>query len=504
MFYSLRKHPTIKVDTSRCHAPLYCYCYVMHKPIKNWVSDTFTLSFRYTPMADDSKKRTLPGSATEESSLNSSRWSDHSAINLTPDQKERLQRAKAYAREMKSKLTTPLQPAIMSATNPHVASGVDARTLSVLARIYVGSIHFVLNESHVKAVFNQFGTIKSISMSVDPATLRHKGFCFIEYETPEAAALALETMNGQDLGGRQLKVGRPNNYATAASSGSIPTPPKSRIYVSNVNDMITEENMASIFEAFGRIKKCILLPDLLSRKHKGCGFIEFEEDEAAVAAIQSLKNFEIGGQTLRVFRCIIGGPMADGMKMLDSVPAPIIKENDVMSKVNANVENLGLRKKIDLQRLKLQTIRPTSIIKEQDRSNVDSVAKEENIHVNSSQRYAVMQKLAASRQQLSNYLLVQNAVPIHDVDDSLKEEFADECSKFGRIRQVTITTGSDDGVHGMNDGWQPGDGNVKIFVEFESSIAVDKARQVLDGRWFGGRRLKASAVQLSELSKYGF
>ena len=151
------------------------------------------------------------------------------------------------------------QQAILSATNPHVHSGVDIRTLSVLARIYIGSINFELTEAHIRTAFQQFGTIKTISMSMNPVTMRHKGFCFLEYETPEAASLAVDTLNGADFGGRPLKVGRPNNYATAASSAEIPTPPASRIYVANINELITEDNIQNIFEAFGQIKKCILL-----------------------------------------------------------------------------------------------------------------------------------------------------------------------------------------------------------------------------------------------------
>ena len=39
-------------------------------------------------------------------------------------------------------------------------------------------------------------------MSLDAVTGKHKGFCFIEFETPEGASLALESMNGAELGGR--------------------------------------------------------------------------------------------------------------------------------------------------------------------------------------------------------------------------------------------------------------------------------------------------------------
>jgi RNA recognition motif-containing protein len=54
--------------------------------------------------------------------------------------------------------------------------------------------------------FSPFGPIRSISMSWDAATNKHKGFAFIEYETPEAAQLSLEQMNNVLLGGRNIKV----------------------------------------------------------------------------------------------------------------------------------------------------------------------------------------------------------------------------------------------------------------------------------------------------------
>ena len=73
----------------------------------------------------------------------------------------------------------------------------------------------------LRKAFDPFGPIKSINMSWDPATgvscdlclnisissfQHHKTFAFVEYEIPEAALLAQESMNGQMLGGRNLKV----------------------------------------------------------------------------------------------------------------------------------------------------------------------------------------------------------------------------------------------------------------------------------------------------------
>lgn len=73
-------------------------------------------------------------------------------------------------------------------------------------RVYVGSISFELREDTVRQSFHPFGPIKSITMSWDPITQKHKGFAFVEYELPEAAQLALEQMNGVVIGGRNIKV----------------------------------------------------------------------------------------------------------------------------------------------------------------------------------------------------------------------------------------------------------------------------------------------------------
>lgn len=136
--------------------------------------------------------------------------------------------------------------------------GLESRTYAIMSRIYVGSINFELNEQHIRAVFSQFGYVKDISMTIDPDTSRHKGYCFVEFEAPEAAHLALQCMNGVELAGRQLKVGRPNNYNPAVSVAALPQV-ASRIYISNVNEYITEDNIRSIFETFGALRACVLL-----------------------------------------------------------------------------------------------------------------------------------------------------------------------------------------------------------------------------------------------------
>ncbi|KAG1651800.1 Poly(U)-binding-splicing factor PUF60 [Nymphon striatum] len=173
--------------------------------------------------------------------------------------------------------------------------------------IYVGSISFELKEDTIRQAFLPFGPIKSINMSWDPITQKHKGFAFVEYEMPEAAQLALEQMNSVMIGGRNIKVGRPSNMPQAQPIiEQIMEEAKdyNRIYVASVHHDLTEKEIQSVFEAFGRIVTCRLSASTIPGKHKGYGFIEYDTTQAANDAIASMNLFDLGGQYLRVGKAI--------------------------------------------------------------------------------------------------------------------------------------------------------------------------------------------------------
>ncbi|KAH6947715.1 hypothetical protein HPB50_020795 [Hyalomma asiaticum] len=60
----------------------------------------------------------------------------------------------------------------------------------------------------------------------------------------------------------------------------------------------------SVFEAFGKIRSCKLIPSSTPGKHKEYGFIEYETNVGANEAIASMNLFDLGGQYLRVGRAI--------------------------------------------------------------------------------------------------------------------------------------------------------------------------------------------------------
>lgn len=72
-------------------------------------------------------------------------------------------------------------------------------------KIYVGNLSFQATEDEVRDMFEAYGTVESIAMINDRDTGRFRGFCFVEMADSEATA-AIEALDGQDHGGRSLRV----------------------------------------------------------------------------------------------------------------------------------------------------------------------------------------------------------------------------------------------------------------------------------------------------------
>ena len=53
-------------------------------------------------------------------------------------------------------------------------SAQKQRALAIMCRVYVGSIYYDIKQETVREAFAPFGPIKSIDMSYDPITQKHK------------------------------------------------------------------------------------------------------------------------------------------------------------------------------------------------------------------------------------------------------------------------------------------------------------------------------------------
>jgi RNA recognition motif-containing protein len=73
-------------------------------------------------------------------------------------------------------------------------------------KLYVGNLSFDTSSNELQTLFAQTGTVESVSLIEDRDTGRSRGYGFVEMSTKEEGAAAIEKLNGQELGGRLLKV----------------------------------------------------------------------------------------------------------------------------------------------------------------------------------------------------------------------------------------------------------------------------------------------------------
>jgi len=88
----------------------------------------------------------------------------------------------------------------------NLQSGTDlSAKFSQRRTLYVGGIGDEVDQATLQAAFIPFGEILEIMIPTDPNSAKNKGFAFVEFESAEDAASALDNMNNSELFGRTVK-----------------------------------------------------------------------------------------------------------------------------------------------------------------------------------------------------------------------------------------------------------------------------------------------------------
>ncbi|MET0342796.1 MAG: RNA-binding protein, partial [Polyangiales bacterium] len=73
-------------------------------------------------------------------------------------------------------------------------------------RLYVGNLSFNTNADTLRECFSELGEVTDVHIVSDRETGRSRGFAFVTMSTSEAAASAIQQMDGATLDGRALRV----------------------------------------------------------------------------------------------------------------------------------------------------------------------------------------------------------------------------------------------------------------------------------------------------------
>ena len=73
-------------------------------------------------------------------------------------------------------------------------------------KIYVGNLAYSVTDDQLETAFAAFGEVSSATVVTDKFSGQSKGFGFVEMPDSGATAKAIQSLNGQPIGGRNVKV----------------------------------------------------------------------------------------------------------------------------------------------------------------------------------------------------------------------------------------------------------------------------------------------------------
>ncbi len=137
---------------------------------------------------------------------------------------------------------------------------------------------------------------------------KNKGFGFVSFEEPEAAEAACDEMNGKEMNGKTIYVGRAQKKAERQMElkkkfEQMKLERMSRyqgvnLYVKNLDDTIDDERLRQEFAPFGTITSAKVMTE--EGRSKGFGFVCFSSPEEATKAVTEMNGRIIVAKPLYV------------------------------------------------------------------------------------------------------------------------------------------------------------------------------------------------------------
>ena len=73
-----------------------------------------------------------------------------------------------------------------------------------------------------------------------------------------------------------------------------------KLFVGSLPWAVDDNQLQELFAEFGEVTSAKVIIDRETKRSKGFGFVEFEDDAAAKAAMDKLNNSELNGRTIVV------------------------------------------------------------------------------------------------------------------------------------------------------------------------------------------------------------
>uniref|UniRef100_A0A673HIR9 Polyadenylate-binding protein n=1 Tax=Sinocyclocheilus rhinocerous TaxID=307959 RepID=A0A673HIR9_9TELE len=173
--------------------------------------------------------------------------------------------------------------------------------------VYIKNFGEDMDDDKLKDVFSKYGTAMSIRVMTDENG-KSRGFGFVSFERHEDAQRAVDEMNGKELNGKLMYVGRAQKKVERQTElkrkfeqmkqDRMTRYQGVNLYVKNLDDGLDDERLRKEFSPFGTITSAKVMMD--GGRSKGFGFVCFSSPEEATKAVTEMNGRIVATKPLYV------------------------------------------------------------------------------------------------------------------------------------------------------------------------------------------------------------
>jgi len=153
--------------------------------------------------------------------------------------------------------------------------------------VFVKNLDKNLDNKALYDTFSLFGNILSCKVSTDDSG-KSNGYGFVHYETLEAAKLAVEKVNGMQIGDRSVFVGL---FVKRHERDKPEVVNFTNLYVKNFPDQWKEEDVKKLFQSYGSITSLAVKKDKKGRKFAFVNMTNPDEAKRAIKGLHCSKDY---------------------------------------------------------------------------------------------------------------------------------------------------------------------------------------------------------------------